>query len=83
MSFDSRIIHWIHVKIHGYKGWNCIIPHWYGGYGITLSCLATSGIISCFKPKCWLINVGLVTKHGYSWVCCIGTSTCGPLLCLV
>ncbi len=24
----------------------------YGGYGITLGCLATNGIIVCFQPKC-------------------------------
>ncbi len=55
----------------------------YGGYGITLGCLATNGIIVCFQPKCWLINFGLVTKHSCGWVCCIGTSTCGPLVRLV
>ncbi len=55
----------------------------YGGYGIILGCFATSGIIGCFQLKSWLINVGLVTKHGCGWVCCIGKSTCGPLVCLV
>jgi hypothetical protein len=26
-SFDSRIVHRVHVKIHKYKRWNYIIPY--------------------------------------------------------
>jgi hypothetical protein len=34
----------------------------YGGYGIALGCLTIIGVTSCCQLKCWLTNVGLVTK---------------------
>ncbi len=46
-----------------------------GGYSITLGCLAISGVIGCYQPKCWLTNVGWITKLGCDRICGIGTPT--------
>jgi hypothetical protein len=46
------------------------------GHGITLSCLAISGVIGCCQPMCWLIGVGLITKLGCGRICYTGTPTC-------
>jgi hypothetical protein len=46
------------------------------GHGITLSCLAISGVIGCCQPMCWLIGVGLITKLGCGWICYTCTPTC-------
>jgi hypothetical protein len=66
MSFDPKIIWWIHIKIHKYKRW------WY----TTLGCPTINGVTSCCQLGCWLINVQLLTKPGCGQGCCIGTPTC-------
>jgi hypothetical protein len=48
----------------------------YGGYGITLSCNAISGVTGYCQPRCWLTNVGWVVKLGYDQICGTGTPTC-------
>jgi hypothetical protein len=30
----------------------------YGGYGITLGCLAINDVIGCCQPRCWLTGLG-------------------------
>jgi hypothetical protein len=49
----------------GTKGGTILYHIGYGGYGTTLGCLAISGVTSCYQPKCWLTNVGWVTKPNY------------------
>jgi hypothetical protein len=60
----------------GTKGGTILYHIRYGGYCTTLGCLAISGVIGCCQPKCWLTNVGLVTKLDCGQIFCIGTPTC-------
>jgi hypothetical protein len=52
------------------------------GYGIVLGCPTISGVTSCRQLKCYLTDIGLVTKLGYIWVCCTSTPT-WSLVCSV
>jgi len=45
------------------------------GYGTILGCHATSGVISCDQPTCWLIGIGLVTELGCIEACYTSTPT--------
>jgi hypothetical protein len=44
------------------------------GHNTILGCLVIRGVTSCSRPKCWLIDIGLVTKFGQ--ICCTSTPTC-------
>jgi hypothetical protein len=46
------------------------------GYGTTLGCLTISGVRGCCWPRCWLTDVGWVTKFNYDWICGTCTPTC-------
>jgi hypothetical protein len=46
------------------------------GYGTTLGCLVINGVIGCYRSRCWLTSVRLITKPGCGQICCMGTPTC-------
>jgi hypothetical protein len=64
------------LKSMGTKGGIILYHIGYGGYGITLGCLAISGVTCCCQPTCWLTGVGLITKPACGRTCYIGTPTC-------
>jgi hypothetical protein len=72
-SFDSKIIHKVHVRSMGTKGGIVLYHIGYGGYGTTLGCHVISGV-TCCQPRCWLINIGWVTKPSCDRIC----GTCTP-----
>jgi hypothetical protein len=49
---------------------------YYIWYGTILGCHVTNGVTSCDQPKCWLTDVGLVTKLGCGQICCTCTPIC-------
>jgi hypothetical protein len=59
----------------GTKGGTVLYHIGYDGYGTTLGCLAINGVTSCYQPRCWLANVGWVTKPGCDQICCTCTPT--------
>jgi hypothetical protein len=60
----------------GTKGGIVLYHIGYGGYGIALGCLTINGVTNCYQLKCWLTNVGLVTKLDCGRICYTCTLTC-------
>ncbi len=59
----------------GTKGGIVLYHIRYGGYGITLGCLAIIGVIGCCQPKCSLMSVRWVTKSNCDQIWGMGTPT--------
>jgi hypothetical protein len=59
----------------GTKGGTILYHIGYDGYGRTLGHPIINGVTSCYQPRCWLSNVGWVTKLGCDQICC----TCTPI----
>ncbi len=46
------------------------------GYGIIIGCPIINDVTGCNQLKCWLTDVGLVTKPGCGQICCTSTPMC-------